>query len=116
MHERSGHTLLPLSRVASIHVSDSTKRPALVGIVLGVVNHERAVTDANLLIMQPGYHLVDFGSAASLLNFPQECAGWGVLLSICATNQTLQFVSDCTGSVWIRTADSSDIRQWIKLV
>ena len=79
------------------------------------MNHGRTVTDANSLIMQYGFHVADFGDGARVSNLPQGFTGWGVLLSVCALNQTLQIMSDHFSSIWIRTADASNIKQWVKL-
>lgn len=85
--------------------------------VLGVVNYFRTVTDANDIIMQRGFYLADFGDPSLVSNLPQENAGWGVLLSVCAMNQALQIVSDHFNRLWIRTADTNNnIKEWVKII
>ena len=84
--------------------------------MLGVVNHGRTVTDANHLIMQPGFHLADFADPSAVSNLPQGYGGWGVLFSVTAMNQTLQILSDYRNKIWIRTVDVANIHQWINLI
>ena len=109
---------MALASLEQIIYSYLTTAPVVTNLasVLGVVNYGRTVTDANFLIMKQGFHLVDFGNPSLVSNLPQGCDGWGVLFSVTGTAQTLQIASDHLNNIWIRTADSTNIQQWIKLI